>query len=460
MNADTHNQPLTPHDMDRLMAALGPFETSPHLAVAVSGGADSMGLVLLADAWVRARGGKLSGLTVDHGLRPGSAEEARQVGEWLRVRQIDHHVLPWLGDKPATGVQAAARTARYGLMENWCRQTGVLHLLLAHQLEDQAETFLMRLARSPGVDGLAGMSAIIEKGSVRLLRPLLSVAKDRLRATLRAAQQSWVEDPSNDNPIFERVRVRRSLSGLVGAGLTPEALVETAKHMARARIALEDGASKLLARCCSLSPAGYARVNGEALFAAPEEISLRALSRVLQCVGGAGFPPASRKLERFHEKMKSSCLEGISGAFGATLSQCRVLRAPGEFSTGVFLICRENRFLPQPVAVETGKEYQWDCRFRTSFSLNKVHACQGVSLQALGDAGWSEIVSLKPEVKAMKMPQAVGVTLPALADERGVLAAPHLKFHRYGEPGAAVGFEKVVFQPRQSLSGAGFIVAE
>ena len=191
--------PLSDAEMGGLMAGLGPLEGEPHIAVAVSGGADSLALTLLCKSWVDMRKGTVSALSVDHGLREGSTDEIKQLGKWLVARGIEHIALPWIGNKPRTGLQAAARIARYDLLENWCLKNDVLHLLLGHHQDDQAETFLLRLAHSSGIDGLAGMAGIIEKSHVRLLRPFLTTPKDRLCATLKAASQPWLEDPSNKN---------------------------------------------------------------------------------------------------------------------------------------------------------------------------------------------------------------------------------------------------------------------
>ena len=160
-----------------LIERLGPFEQGPRLAVAVSGGPDSLCLCLLAAGWAAARGGVVSALIVDHGLRPEAAAEARQVAAWLRARRIDHHVLRWADVKPATGIQAAAREARYRLLGDWCRAAGILHLLLGHHLDDQAETVALRQARQSGAAGLAGMAAVRELAGLRLLRPFLSGAE-------------------------------------------------------------------------------------------------------------------------------------------------------------------------------------------------------------------------------------------------------------------------------------------
>lgn len=169
------------------MAAFDPFEASPEIAVAVSGGRDSMALALLAAGWAAARGGRVVALTVDHGLRPEAADEAHRVGGWLAARGIAHQILTWNGPHPARGVQAAARMARYRLLEGWCAERAILHLLLGHQRDDQAETVHMRAERQSGGVGLAGMPAVRETARLRLLRPLLGFPRRRLAATLRAA---------------------------------------------------------------------------------------------------------------------------------------------------------------------------------------------------------------------------------------------------------------------------------
>ena len=159
---DSADSPIGAAEFAALLDPLGPFEPAPLLAVGVSGGADSLALVLLADRWARARRGSVLALTVDHALRDGSAAEAAQVGHWLAARGIAHEVLRWDGPKPATAIQETARAARYRLLGQRCAGTGILHLLLAHHRDDQAETVLLRRAQGSGRDGLAGMAAIRE----------------------------------------------------------------------------------------------------------------------------------------------------------------------------------------------------------------------------------------------------------------------------------------------------------
>ena len=200
--------PLTGEELTALLGALGPFERRPEIAVAVSGGPDSMALAVLVQPWVEDRRGRLTALVVDHGLRAESAAEAASTARRLAALGIESRILRWDGPKPGSGIQAAAREARYRLLCGACRAAGILHLLLAHHAGDQAETIALRAERGSGRRGLAGMPAIREVESLRLLRPLLGVAKARLLATLGQRGIGWVEDPSNRDPRFARSRLR------------------------------------------------------------------------------------------------------------------------------------------------------------------------------------------------------------------------------------------------------------
>ncbi len=460
MAPDLNKKPISKTEMARLMAVLGPFEKRPHIAVAVSGGADSLALTLLADAWARQLDGKVTALTVDHNLRAGSAGEAHQVACWLSTRGIDHRVLTWKGRKPVAGVQASARAARYELMGTWCRDAGVLHLLLAHHMEDQAETFLLRLNHGSGIDGLSAMAGVVEKADMRLLRPLLGTPKIRLRTTLEAMSQPWLEDPSNENPAFERVRIRQSFPDMEADGISAQGLSETARRMARARIALEQAASGLLAQSCHVYPTGYANLEGDALFSGAAEISLRAVSRTLMCIGGGEYPAQLKKVERLHEKMKAAYRDGTGDWKGGTLGRCRVLPVKNERGDVSFLICRESRFLPAPIAVRPALECYWDGRFHIRLDEQEIVSNQTVSLQPLGKNDWSELVADDPEICRLNVPMPVRTSLPALLDEAGVIAVPHLNYCRGGMEKPSPGFEKAIFHPKQTLSGAGFQVAQ
>jgi len=426
----------------RLMEVTGPYEARPHVAVGVSGGADSMALILLADAWCRSHGGKATALTVNHRLRSESEAEAAQVGDWLADRKIQHRVFEWAEPKPASGLQAAARTARYDLMTGWCREHGILHLLLAHNRDDQAETFLMRLGKGSGPDGLAAMSPIRETPACRLIRPLLATPRGDLEATLTAAGQDWIEDPSNQDHRFERVRVRQAMAA---AGLSSRNLARSAARYGCARVALEAETSRLVAACCDFHVSGFAYFDAARLFGASEDTSLRALARVIAAIGGTPFLPGRDRLERLHGKLKEP------GASAMTLGRCRLMPQEGRI-----LVCREDRNLPPPLPVLPDKSVIWDGRFHAKF-INAPERAEARYLTGLGRQGWNEVADRIPVLRSSPIPYAARRTLPALIDETGVICVPHLGFER--DPGAGKKV-RLALQPRNALSGSGFFVAK
>ena len=424
------------------MAPLGPFENAPAVAAAVSGGADSMALAILAADWLRRRSGRLIALTVDHGLRPGSSAEARRVGAWLAQRDIAHHVLRWRGDKPQRGIQAAARVARYRLLGGWCARHGLLHLLLAHHLEDQAETLLMRLARGSGVDGLSAMAALGGTSGVRIVRPLLGTSAARLRATLRARRQTWIEDPSNRDPAFERVRLRRARGAIEAVGVTAPRLAKTARHMARARAALEAATTDLLAHSATVHCTGFCLLEPAPLAAAADEISLRALSRVLMCVAGADYPPRFERLARLHDAVAA----GLGSA--RTLLRCRIAPYGARL-----LVCREAAAAGAAVDLAPGGRGRWDARFTVGLARAADSLPQrGFVVARLGIEGWRQVVSARPEIRGSTLPAPARTVLPALWHSGNVVSVPHLDFDRIPPTGRTPPRFTARFEPPRSLS--------
>jgi tRNA(Ile)-lysidine synthase len=418
MTAKENERPLSGEDFSRLMAPLGPFEAAPRLGVAVSGGADSMALALLAARWARERGGEVLAFTVDHRLRPDSTVEAERVAEWLGRAGIGHRILAWEGEKPATGLQAAARDARYRLLGEACAAEGILHLLLAHHRDDQAETLLIRLGRGSGLEGLAAMAPERPTPWGRVLRPLLSTPRSALEATLRHMGQAWISDPSNRNTAFGRVRLRNLAAALAAEGLTSERLAATARHLARAQAAVEALVAEAAARHVTLEVSGYAIVRPAGLEALPDEVGLRLLSRLLLVVGGETYTPRLERLERLHAAVSA----GLETA--RTLAGCRIV----PLKDGL-VICREPARVAAPVALEPGSLVRWDGRFQARVAAD---APPGLSLGALGPHGRSRVAAAMGQNPAFRIPACVLATLPALYDERGILAVPHLGYNREG----------------------------
>ncbi|MBI5163417.1 MAG: tRNA lysidine(34) synthetase TilS [Magnetospirillum sp.] len=429
--------PLTADEFSALMAPLEPFEPAPRVAVALSGGADSMALALLSHTWAVARGGTAAALTVDHRLRPDSSAEAAQVAAWATAAGLSHTILVRTGDAPRGDIQAAARAARYALLEAWCRRAGILHLLLAHHRHDQAETLLLRLGRGSGVDGLAGMAAVEERRFVRLLRPLLPVDPDRLRATCRSAGQAWVEDPSNANHAYARVRLRRLLPSLAAEGLTVPRLAATAARLGRARAALEAEVAAAMVEAVVFHPAGFARLSPAALAAVPEEIGLRLLARLLAGIAGSDYGPRLERLEALADAVR----RGLSA--GRTLGGCRLVRDGEEV-----VVAREAGRMGPPVALVPGAEAHWDGRFR---ALVAAGAPSGLTLGALGPRGWGDL--RRSGFRPPPLPGVVRPTLAAVYDQQGVCAVPHLRYNR--RPGTPDVLQWIVAEPPSPLTVAG-----
>jgi tRNA(Ile)-lysidine synthase len=273
------------------MARRGPFGARPRLAVAVSGGADSTALALLAQDWAVARQGEIQALIVDHGLRASSADEAALTARRLAERGIAVQILT-LSGLAGPGLQARARAARYAALQAAAKARGCVHLLLGHHAADQTETVAMRAAR--GESGLEGMPGWAARHDIVIIRPLLDMLPADLRAYLHAEAMEWVEDPSNRDRRFERVRARQDAlqDGKAGAA-------DVAPRLAR-----EAETAAFLARHVSFRPEGFALLNASA---APPT----ALAALLRVIGGADFPPARDKVAALAAKLRPATLGGV-----------------------------------------------------------------------------------------------------------------------------------------------------
>ena len=282
--------PVGGSEFGRLIGELGPFEPAPHLAVAISGGRDSLALGLLANDWAAAGNGRITGLIVDHGLRCDSAGEAARTHETLDRAGIAAVILKASG-RPRKNVQAWARAARYALMEGWCRSAGVLHLLVAHHRDDQAETLLANLTRNTGLQGIAGMAAVRERPACRILRPLLVVPRNRLTATLETRNVAWIDDPSNRDRRFRRVRLRERLDR---SREGPE-LAARAAAAGRARRSFDRRVADLLATSV-FAEGPQTGLDRTALRQAEPEIAAAAVAALIRWTGNAPAPPRRERL--------------------------------------------------------------------------------------------------------------------------------------------------------------------
>lgn len=280
--------------------ALSPYEGETDIAVAVSGGPDSMALAWLLHQWAQGHDINLHILTVDHALRAESAEEARQVGKitagWPGVQ---HHILVWEGEKPEARLLEEARRARYGLLSGYCEKHGIRYLFLAHHQDDQAETFLFRLAKGSGLDGLAAMQRTQILDDVTLVRPLLDTAKQDLVDLCIAENIPFVRDPTNEKTDYARPRLRAARAVLEEEGLTSKRLATTAMRLSRAREAFEAISDIVYEDVAQTEATGTIVLMRDMLHVWPEEIVLRVLSKAMAQIRGTAhsYPPRLEKVE-------------------------------------------------------------------------------------------------------------------------------------------------------------------
>ncbi len=425
---------LDQNAFDAALAALGPFEAAPLLAVGWSGGGDSTALLSLAESFARGHGGRVVALHVDHGLRAESAAQAQELAKRAAVLGIAFEALAWTGPKPAHGVPQAARAARRDLLVEACRRLGAIHLLLAHNADDQRETVAMRAARQSGPVGLAGMSAIVADRGVRILRPLLGVAHADLLALCRARGLHWLEDPTNRDPRFLRARLR-----LAGS------LPEFSGAASRTRVQHEGDLARLAARSVAVAPGGYVRLDCAVLRAADGRLAHGVLARAVLCVGGDDYAPAPAALAAAWDALAAAA----PGESGRTLGHCRLRIEPD----GRLLVAREPRACQAALPLEPGKTVFWDGRFAAMCSAVGCTAT-GLAIGALGAHGWAQLPRKLRASVAKSIPAAARAGLPTIRDLDGVLAVPHLS---YGREGHRLDTVAVRFWPRHALCGPAFV---
>ena len=411
------------------MRHCGPFEPAPQFAVGVSGGADSLALTLLLQAWVETKGGRLTALTVDHGLRQGSAEEAAETGRLLTARGLRHVILRWRHDGPRHGIQSAARAARLQLLSDWCAREGVLHLALAHHAAVQAETLVQRLWSGSGLAGLAAMAPDRELAHCRLLRPLIPVSPERLQATLLKHAVPWLEDPSNEDSRFGRVQARQFLRSREEPLRTRKAALGAAQALGVWRSVLEAGCAELAAQACRLHPLGYVELLTPRLLAAPRLLVEHLLRGLFQAVGGTVYPISEREARTVHDwlvDMREPLASAHRSSSMQRLVAGRCMMTRGE--SGRWLLCRELRDLPTVMCVGPGP-WLWDGRFLLYRKLRqegRVLPDMAVRVRPFSPQNGNALVSKHLQPALARVPDHVVATLPFLENHVGAPRLPSI----------------------------------
>lgn len=385
------------------------------IGVAVSGGGDSVALVLLMQRWAGPRGVQLDAATVDHGLRPESAAEAARAGELCTRLGIGHSVLRWQGWDGSGNLQDTAREARRRLLADWAGAAGIAHVALGHTRDDQAETVLMRLARGSGVEGLAGMAPVRRGRGITWLRPLLGIDRATLRDFLRTEGQPWADDPSNADLRFDRVRARQALAVLAELGISAAGLADTAQAMESARVALAHAASDLAGHL-RIDAAGDLRIARAPFQAAPADTRERLAAHLLRLLSGAVHRPRRAALRNL--------LDAVSQGGSGTLHGCVVAAEEGD--AGPCL--RFGREWQAVRGLAGEPEGIWDGRWRVTPATGLSAA--GLHVAALGPAGLGQCAGWP----ATGLSRAGLMAAPALWRGETLVAAP---LARPGDPARA-----------------------
>jgi len=343
-------------DRATLETIFAPVADYDAIGLAVSGGADSLALMLLAQRWAEDRetAPRLHVYSVDHRLRPEARAEVAMVLKTAKALGLAATGLVWSGDKPATGVQEAARIARYRLIGDAMAADTVPVLLTAHHRDDQAETVLMRLAHGSGIEGLKGMAPASIVEGIAVHRLLLGCDPAHLKSLVEAAGLTPASDPSNDDAHYERVRWRKALPGLAELGLDADTIVQFAQRMAEADLAIGQMADARFADLVTLDGFGSARIEHGAFRALTPAVAVRVLGRVLNIVGGRQKPRALGIVERLQQS-----LFGGEMAKAVTALGCVVRTQKADI-----VIAREpGRSVPADAALAPRSELVWDERF-------------------------------------------------------------------------------------------------
>lgn len=384
------------------------------LGLAVSGGGDSMAMLALAHAWARVWGVQLSVATVDHGLRRESAKEAAMVARECATLGHPHTTLHWDWDGKGN-VQDQARRARLHLLSEWC--DGFDHVLMGHTADDVAETFLIRLARGSGVDGLSAMAPRRTVTGFEIIRPCLEMTRAELRHYVDTLHVPYVDDPSNEDPKFERVKARQMLLKLADLGLAAHHIRDTAQRLSRASNALRARASEVADRIAREDAQGVVQFDRAGFQAVEQETQMRLLAAACMWVSVAEYRPRAASLESLLDRL----LAGGSGT---------LLGAKAETSANVIFVFREFQATRGQLAMSEDAVNTWDQRWEiTGFGVDGTH------VQALGD-----------EVKAIEnwrefgLPRAALMALPAIWSGEDLICAPTLGHGRGWQARIAAGF--------------------
>ncbi len=430
------------------MASIGYFEPNPTIAIAVSGGADSMALLFLADNWAKAHNGEVIALTVNHNIRNEAESEAQQVYQWCKDLRIKQYILPWEHiNKPITAIQKNAREARYQILTDHCKKHNILHLLTAHHNDDQIETMFFRLARGSGLSGLSAMPLQTIISGVRILRPLLTTSKTRLIATLQSYKQDWIEDPSNQNIDYGRVMIRKKLSETDNNENLKIRASYAINRLSCFRNILENKIASEMTNVINIYQAGYAIIDLSKFYDIKKTIGEQILSALIQTLNGEYYPPRNEKISNLYKDLnikKSKLKRSIGGLLFEVTPEQKLL------------VYREEKAIENPVHIKNGELISWDNRFLATWFSDGI--CPDfLIIRSLGSDGFSQISKNSLRLLKNSIPKRIIRTIPSLWLLEELISAPHIGYMKKNNSAPFINCD-IKFYPTKPLAGSSFFV--
>jgi tRNA(Ile)-lysidine synthase len=384
------------------------LEKERKIAVAVSGGIDSLALTLIAKDWATKRNIQIIGITVDHRLRKKSTEEAIYVSNLLKSKNIEHHILTLQENIPQKNIEAILRERRYKILTEFCKKKNIRVLLVGHHLQDQAETFFLRLFRGSGIDGLASMQNRSEINEITILRPFLNLDKENLRQYLVENKIQWVEDESNTDEKYLRNKIRNFLNTFEDKKIILKRINSAIEEIAKAKTIIDKEVAAANTNIFSFNPKGFYKINKPEFLNLEEDLGLRILANVLMKVSGNPYKPRLIKLKRIYQKI-------LKGLKKETFYGC-VLQ---KVDNNNFCVYREYSAIDADIDIIPGKEILWDNRFKitpdkTAKDFKVSHLKKGEFNQLLKEVKKQDYKKYK-ELKNLKgLEKQVFYTLPLL----------------------------------------------
>lgn len=379
------------------------------IGVAVSGGSDSTALLSLSSEWARLKGRKVISATVDHGLRIASAFECQEVKKTSIQMEVDHTTIKWSG-KPRGNLQNAARNARHRLLKRWANKNNLSIVLLGHTLDDNAETVMLRLIRGSGVDGLSGISKRKTINGFKVFRPLLFLRRAHLQEYLRYRGLPWIEDPSNSDSRFDRVRIRKLLSDVNTFGLTSQKLTLVAEHMCRAKEALNSCVMEFAKSDISQTSWGDFEISLCRFLECSEEVQFRVLSSILRWNSGKKYNPRFGSLRKIHSEIKDSKLGARRSLMGSLI----------RIKADKIIVSREFSAIPKPKIIKK-QVFVWDNRWKIRVNPSKVN------LGFIGPLGNNRSAKVMKFLDS-SIPKSALSCVPAMFEGDEVICVPILSY--------------------------------